>query len=221
MRSSAAKLALGVAAWFAFAAASVLLFQSEQQLTARRNALRAFDVIARETATAFAGLKSAQQGYVAPGQGLGTWMARVDTLLTAVTARLDELESVAASGESRRVLTEVAESLGDLRAIDKRARQYVNTDQPVMAADVIFSEGGETSAIAGRQVEAARQAEYLAFDATEDSLRRRQVYAISAAFAVGALAVGVLVLLPVATAAHLHGSTRVSAGEQDDRPRSV
>lgn len=201
MRSSATKLTLGLVAWIAFGAAAVFIAHSERQLADRRSALRAFDVVAREAAASLAGVKAAQQGYVAPGQGPGFWMARVDTLLEQLTARVDELRPVAAGSETAKTLVEVGETLGDLRAIDKRARQYLSTDQALMASDVIFSEGGETAAIAGRQVEAARQAEYGAFDAAESTVRRQQVYAASAAVGLAALIVAALVLVPAPVAA--------------------
>lgn len=196
MRLSAAKLTLGTLAWIGFAAAAFFVLYSEQQLTERRGALTAFDVVARETSASFANLKTAQQGYVAPGQGNGQWMARVDTSMKTLGDRLEELRRVAAAAESRKTLEDVASTLSDLRAIDKRVRQYLSTDQPLMASDVIFSEGGETAVIASRQVEAARQAEYAAFGSDESGVRQRQVYATSGAVALAALVIAALMLLP-------------------------
>lgn len=196
MRSSAAKLTLGAVAWLAFAAAAFFILYSEQHLTVRRSALSAFDVVAREASTSLANLKAAQQGYVAPGQGIGLWMSRVDSSLKTLTERLDELRQAAAAAESRQTLEEASATLGDLRAIDKRARQYLNSDQTLMASDVIFSEGSDTAIIAARQVEAARQAEYRAFGTDESGVRRRQAYATSAAIGVAALIIAALILLP-------------------------
>jgi hypothetical protein len=201
MRSSAAKLTLGAVAWLAFAAAPFFVISSEQQLTVRRGALSAFDVVARETSASLASLKAAQQGYVAPGQGIGQWMSRVDASLKTLTERLEELRRAAAATESRKTLEEATGTLGDLRAIDKRARQYLNSDQTLMASDVIFSEGGETAVIASRQVEAARQSEYTAFGTDESDVRRRQVLAASAAGGVAALIIAALILLPSTTSA--------------------
>jgi hypothetical protein len=42
-----------------------------------------------------------------------------------------------------------------------------------MAADVIFTEGGDAAAAAARQVEMARLAEQQAFDTAEGRLRRQ------------------------------------------------
>jgi two-component system cell cycle sensor histidine kinase/response regulator CckA len=45
--------------------------------------------------------------------------------------------------------------------------ENIKSGQQLMAADVIFTEGGETAATAARQVETARLAEHQAFDASE------------------------------------------------------
>lgn len=196
MRPPAARLTLGVAAWIAFGAAAVFVFQTEQRLTARRNAVRAFDVLAREASASLASLRAAEQAYVAPGQGLGFWMSKADGLLESATTRVEELQQLAVSADGRKGLADAAAAIGDLRSIDKRARQYLNSDQGLMAADVIFSEGGEAGAGAGRQIEAARQSEYVAWDAEEGLIRRRQLYAAGGAAALAALAVAWLVLWP-------------------------
>lgn len=190
MRASTAKLALGVAAWIALGAAAFVIVRSEQQLTVRRTAVRSLDVVAREASAALSSVKSAQQGYVAPGQGLGAWMARVDELLKNATAGIKESQQLAATDDGRAKLAEAVETLEDLRAIDKRARQYLNGNQALMAADVIFSEGGETAGIASRQVEAARHAEFAALDVHEADSRRLQAYT-----AIGAVAMSVLAML--------------------------
>ena len=196
MRASAAKLALGVAAWVACAAAAFVILQSEQQLTGHRNALRGFDVVAREAVAALSSVKSAQQGYVAPGQGAGFWMARVDTLLSGASQHISELQKIATTSDARARLDEAVETLQDLQAIDKRARQYITTNQAVMAADVLFSEGGETAGMAARQVEGARQSEYTGFDATEAVTRRQHLYAASMAGAFTLLAIAGLLVWP-------------------------
>src|ERR1700694_3035425 len=65
-----------------------------------------------------------------------------------------------------------------------------------MAADVIFTEGGETAATAARQVETARLAEHQAFDVVEASLRKNEAFAVGGAAGVAVLVV--LLLTPMA-----------------------
>lgn len=219
MRSSSAKLALGVAAWVAFGAAAIFVLQSEQHLTLMRSAVRGFDVVARETSAALTGVRAAQHGYVAPGQGPGFWTARVDALLNSAVTRIEELGRVALTEEARRALAEATATIADVRAIDTRARQYLTGDQPLMAADVVFSEGGESAVIAARHVEAARHAEYVAFDAAEANTRRRQVYAASGAIALAAVIIAMLLVAPGLTHARSAAgpvTIRATTGERPD-----
>jgi hypothetical protein len=192
MRSTAARVTLGVAAWIAFGAAAFFVVRSERQLTARRNGVRTFDVIAREASASLATVRAAQQAYVAQGQGPGFWMSKVDVLLGNATSRIEELRQVAASVEAGQLLGDAATAIDDLRGIDKRARQYLNSDDALMAADVVFSEGGDTAAAASRKIEAARQAEFVAWDAAEAERRRNQLYAAAGAAGLGALVIALL-----------------------------
>jgi hypothetical protein len=191
-------LTLGAAAWIAFGAATYFIVQSEQQLTRRREAVRLFDVRASDAAVALADARNAQQAYLVPGQGLGIWMSRVDAFLKNAAASLDELRQTATDSGSRQALTDAVSSVTDLRGIDKRAREYLSGAQPLMAADVVFSEGLETAATAGRQLETARTAEHVAWDQSEAAIRRLQAYGAGGAAALSTLIIAVLALVPSA-----------------------
>jgi hypothetical protein len=196
MRSSAARLTLGAAAWIAFGAAAAFIVQSEQQLTGRREAVRLFDVRAGDAAVALADARNAQQAYLVPGQGLGVWVARVDAFLKNATASLEELRQTAVDGGSRQALVDAAASVAELFSIDKRAREYLNSAQPLMAADVVFSEGLEMAATAGRQLETARIAEHVAWDSSETASRRMQAYSGGGAVLLAALVIAFLAVAP-------------------------
>ena len=74
-------------------------------------------------------------------------------------------------------------------------RDYLRSEQPLMAADIIFTEGSDAAATAGRQVETARLAEHQAFDRYAADMRRQQAITIGAAAAV--LVLVVLLLIPI------------------------
>lgn len=192
MRSSAARLTLGAAAWIAIGAATVFIVQSEQQLSRRREAVRLFDMRASDAAVALADARNAQQAYVVPGQSVGIWVARIDAFLKNASAALDELGQVAAGAESRQALLDAGASIVNLRGIDKRAREYLTSAQPLMAADVVFSEGLEMTASAGRQLEAARIAEHVAWDSSEAASRQLHVYSAGGAAALAVLVIAFL-----------------------------
>jgi len=194
MRSRAARLAFGAAALVAIGAAAILLFRSEQQITALKSALRAFDVRTREVADALAELRAAQQAYVAEGQGVVFWIPKVADLHESVTARLTALGQSPVSGGAKTALDEASATVAEFGNIDRRARDYIEGGQSLMAADVIFTEGGETAATAARQVETARLAEHQTFDATEASLQKSEAFALGGAG--GGAALVVLLLIP-------------------------
>jgi hypothetical protein len=195
MRSSAARLTLGVAAWIALGAAAAFIVQFEQQLSRRREAVRLFDVRAGDAAVALADVRNAQQAYLVPGQGLSIWMSRLDAFLKNANASLDELRHAAADPDSRQALTDAGASLASLRSIDQRAREYLDSAQPLMAADVIFSEGLEMAAKTGRQLETSRIAEHIARDRSEMSIRLLQAYGAGGAAVLSALVIAVLVMV--------------------------
>src|SRR6266511_942476 len=95
MRSRAVRITFSVAAWIALGSAAFLVFQSETRIAAHASAMRTFDLHAREAADALAVVRSAQQAYVAAGQGIAFWVPKVATTTDAVTALLSTLRETA------------------------------------------------------------------------------------------------------------------------------
>ena len=195
MRSRTARLILGVTAWVAIGAAAFFIFRFEQQTTARQAAIRMFDLHAREATDALADVRAGQQAYVAVGQGVAFWVPKVATRLDDAAGLVNDLRQTALTVDGREALDQALTTIADFRGVDKRARDYVKSDQPLMATDVIFTEGGEAVQGAARQVERARVAEHQAADAAEAGTRR--IEAISAAGSAAFAALLVIVLVPV------------------------
>jgi hypothetical protein len=185
-----ALIAIGVAAF--------LLIRTERQIGERAAALRVFDRHAREASDALAEARVAQHGYVAAGQGEAFWMSKVTTASEMVHTALVALGQ-AATPAGRTAVGEATETAWEFGNIDKRVREYMTSGQQLMAADVIFTEGSDAAATAGRQMETARLAEHQAFDRDLVEMRRRQVITIAAAAGVCALVV--LLLIPIRRAA--------------------
>src|SRR5689334_11684541 len=198
MRSLAARLTLSAAAWIALGAAAILIIQSEQQLAARHAAVRAFDLHARETVDALADARSAQQAYVAAGQGVAFWMPRVGALVQQTAGSVAGLREAAASADARRLLGLAAVAITDFGSLDQRARDYIRTGESLMAGDVVFTEGAEAAAHGARQVEAARVAEREAVDAEEAGIRKMEASAAGGAAVFAALTLALLGFAPAA-----------------------
>jgi len=181
-----ALIAIGVAAF--------LLIRTERQIGERASALRAFDRHAREASDALAEARVAQHGYVAAGQGEAFWMSKVTASGEMVHMAMVALGQNATPA-GRTAVAEATETPWEFGHIDKRVREYITSGQQLMAADVIFTEGSDAAATAGRQVETARLAEHQAFDRDLAELRRQQAITIAAAAVVCALVV--LGLIPI------------------------
>ncbi len=184
----------GAATLVAVGSAAFFLFQTEQQITTQRSTLRAFDLRARDATTVLADLRVAQQAYVAEGQGVDFWMPKVASLHESMTGTLAALRQSPVSGEASKALDEAVATVAEFGNIDRRTRDYITSDEKLMAADVIFTEGGEAVANAARQIETARLAEHQAADLAEAALRKKEALAAGAAASFAVLVV--LLLMP-------------------------
>ena len=111
-------------------------------------------------------------------------------------------------------------ALNEFAKSDKRAAEYVRTDQRWLAGDVVFGDGLERTDAALTSVEQVRLAELKAREALVGTFRARQVFALIA----GAAASVLVVLLLCATREierrlprHLK---RLGPSNQSPRPRA-
>jgi GAF domain len=184
----------GAATLVAVGAAAFFLFQTEQQIARLRSTLRAFDVRAREATTALADLRVAQQAYVAEGQGVDFWMPKVASLHESLTRTLAALRQSPLSAGASTALDEAVATVAEFGNIDRQTRDHITGDEKLMAADIIFTEGGQAAANAARQIETARLAEHQAADLVEAALRQKE--ALAAGAAAGFAVLVVLLLVP-------------------------
>lgn len=174
MQSRAIRICSSLLAIAALAGAATYAGRSERALAARHGSLRSFELLTHEALMRLNDIRYAQQAYVVAGQSTKFWVPKVAALLPETTATIDTLRPLAASEAARQALDDAAQSLTDLAGIDKRARDYLAVDQPLMAADVLFTEARETAAEAGRLIEAARFSDQQELDALQAFTRRRQ-----------------------------------------------
>jgi|GEM_PF-6113714 len=184
----------GAMALVAIGVAALLLIRTEREIGGLAATLRAFDQRARDAAVALEEARVGQHGYVAAGQGEAFWTAKVAASRDALSAALGVL-AASATASSRTTIEEATASAREFGRIDERVREYLASHQPLMAADIIFTEGSDMAATAARQVETARLAEHQVFDREVAGLRKRQATILGSAAAVVALIV--LLLIPV------------------------
>ena len=199
MRSRAVRLTLSAMAVGVLAAAAFFVFQTEQQIEHQRADAMRFEERIRAVDRALADLRMGLQAYVAAGQSADTWIPKVTGMSAEAARGVDDLRAVAATADARASLMEAAATITDLAQVDRRIVDYLKSGQDVMAADMVYSEAGQKVAQAANQVDAARALEGQGVDVAERISRRRQLYALGAAAAVGALT---LLLLGAAPASH-------------------
>ncbi len=181
MRSRTARWSVCAIAVIALAASAFIVFHSEQQMAPRRATLRNFDASAREAAASLGSMRAAEQAYVAAGQGVGLWVPKVAGLIDSAQGDVDSLRTMAASADARAALVEASASIAEFSNVDQRARDYIKAGQPLMAADIVFTEGADTAATAAQKVETATVSEHAVFDAFELGERKAELYALAGA----------------------------------------
>ena len=226
MRSRAVRLTFGAVAWIALGAAAFFLIQSERQIAQMQTAVRAFDVHAREATDALSDLRAAQQAYVAAGQGVAFWMPKVAATVDTVATTVAALGRSATSVDARSALDNASLTVAEFIVVDNRARDYIKNEQQLMAADVVFTEGGETAVTAARHVEIGRIAEHQAADASEAALRQQEALALTAPAALAAVVIALLLAgrplqaRPPAAVASGSGGFLADAAQSTDPPVS-
>jgi CHASE3 domain sensor protein len=88
-----------------------------------------------------AGIGTAQQSYVAPGQLDEPWFERASMLMAELERDTGEVRGSLRAPESQERLHQLTESVATLKAADGRTRENLQLGQELMASDVIFSDG--------------------------------------------------------------------------------
>ncbi|MDP2389993.1 MAG: hypothetical protein Q8N52_06670, partial [Acidobacteriota bacterium] len=152
----------------------------------------ALDQAAEEALTALLDARGSMYAYIAPGQGTSFWGGRAGTLLDTLRQRVVTLDAeVAGSGGS---LSESLDGIDQLAAADRRARQYADRGELLLAGDVLFSEVRDLLNGLTEQVTAARYALRNQSDVRVAAIRQEQ--AALAAAGIGLWVIVSLMLLP-------------------------
>ena len=195
MTSRVARAAVLVVALGSLAAAAYVVFDAEQAIKAHQMARTSFDGAAQSVLSDLGRLQSAEQAYVAEGQGVDYWLAQAAAAQAKVDRGLAALAGDATGEGTRSAIQAGSGVLEEFRKLDLRARQYLKSNQPLMASDVIFTDGLTAGNAVAEHVSTARANEAAVHDATIDALRWREFYAAGGAGLL--LALAVLLLTPV------------------------
>ena len=168
---------------------------SDLALVHEQHVERVFTDLSWDLTLTLGDLRAAQQAYVAAGQDRLYWTARVNSHLGTVRSGLENLRGLAITPASIDALDSADGAVTDLERMDGRARERVDLEQPLMASDLIFTDGLELAARASTNVELARATERTTRNETIRAARSSQATMIATAAGVSVLAV--LLLIPM------------------------
>jgi hypothetical protein len=192
MRSRWVRLIIGLAAPAAFGAAAFFVNLSEQHIARSHNAERVFSGAGRDAVMGLADLRISQAAYVATGQDVAFWAPKAAAAAESVAGSITLLRSTATTDAAHAALDAAAAKAAEFAAIDRRARDYLDQGTPVMAGDVVLSDGGETATALIGYIEVARTVEKQAAESAEGTQRIREAMAVAGAGAIALLAITLL-----------------------------
>lgn len=196
MTSRAVRLTLFGVFALLLAGSTYLFFITQQKAKTDGTAARAMDQRARSLTRTIHDLKSAQQAYVATGQGDEFWIQKTSALLATAHEQLAGVGAAAAAPSARVAVEEANAHLQDFEQMDRRARDYTRNGQRLLASDLIFSEGLEKTDAILAAIDRARDAELSEHERAAAFAQQRQYAAAGATGLVGLLLMGLLVRIP-------------------------
>ena len=188
------RLTLLLACVAAIGYAAFLTWSSERHARLIDTSSRQFTTEARAISSSAAELRSAQQSYVAVGQGEDFWIARVTAIVADLREKLAALRSLATTPEAVVAVDDASGALQDFEQMDRRARDYARNRELALASDLVFTDGFDLTKKTGESIERAVTAELTSRDALVGGLRRVEGVALGAA--AGLATLGLLLLLP-------------------------
>ena len=174
-------------------AATYLVKQSDATLVADRAAADALREQARTLAGSIADMRTAQVAYVAHGQGADFWMGRVAKRLPALLQQMTDLGSKLTAPAAQAAFEPALASMDNFQKLDTRAQDFVKSGNGLLAADLIFSDGLETTTNATTQIDVALTEELQARQLAARDQRGQQLAIL------GGSAGGVLLVMLILT----------------------
>jgi hypothetical protein len=168
---------------------------TERVLNDEHNVERVFTDLSWALTLTLADLRAAEQAYVAAGQDRVYWTTKVNSHLSTVSDSLENLRQLATAPASLEALGEAEGAIADLQGMDQRAREHASLEQPLLASDLIFTDGLELASRAAANIEFARATERTTRNETVRTARSAQTTMLAVAAGVGVLML--LLLAPV------------------------
>jgi hypothetical protein len=120
-------------------------------------------------------VRAGQFAYVARGQNEDFWMSHVASLLPSLEKQSADFAAALTSPSARGAFEPASAALENLKALDVRVKEFVKNGTALLAADMIFSDGLESTSTAATQVMTALNEEVRARNGSTGALHKRQM----------------------------------------------
>ena len=148
---------------------------------------------AKTLSATIADVRSGQVAYVAQGQGGDFWMAHVANRMPVLQSQAADFSAALTSPAARAAFEPAAAALENFQTLDSRVTEFLVSGNALLASDLIFSDGLESTATASTQIRQALDGELRARAAGVAAARSRQVAILG-----GAAGAAFLLLLALA-----------------------
>ena len=155
--------------------ASYLLKNIDTDMNGQRSSADVLRGQAAALSATIADVRAGQFAYVARGQGEAFWMSHVDSLMPSLHKHAAAFGASLASPAAQSAFEQASAALENFRTLDARVKEFVQTGSTLLAADMIFSDGLESTSTASTQVAAALNEELQHRNTEMASLRSRQL----------------------------------------------
>jgi hypothetical protein len=141
------------------AAGTFLLKDTDNKMTAQRAAADTLRDRARTLAAILSDVRAGQAAYVAQGQSGAFWMSHVTQLMPNLEQETFEFGAALRAPAAQTAFEPAAAAIENFQKLDNRVQDHVRDGNPLLAADLIFSDGLEATGTARTQINAALAAE--------------------------------------------------------------
>jgi CHASE3 domain sensor protein len=155
--------------------ASYFLKSIDNDINSQRSSTDEVRAQAAALSATIADVRGGQFAYVARGQGEAFWLSHVESLLPTLQKQAAELGASLASPAAQSAFEPVKAALENFRTLDAKVREFVRSGNSLLAADMIFSDGLESTTTASTQLAAALGEELQHHNALIAALRSRQL----------------------------------------------
>ena len=165
-------------------------------------------------------LRAAQAAYLAIGQGPDFWMSKATDLTNEISASLTTMREQAVSPEATQKYRSAEVALGELKKVDARAREYLGSENRLLASDLVFMDALQANEKIGAELSAARSMQTAAAESEVIEVSRRRL-AVNAAALAGLALLVFLVRPPAAPASTAAAEPKSSTSSSSMSPSTL